>query len=1098
MVIGFHYKGVAMTATDRQPRLPRTVGLSALARISAGLSAALLLAGPPARAQDRAAAAEVPFPQGHAALGAIQGEVAAAAYGQLKWRLVGPFRGGWATMAAGISGNPDTFYFSAAGGGIWKTIDAGRTWRSVGDGLPPAIGALAVAPSAPDTIYVGTGQVSLRYDLTPGRGVFKSTDGGKTWKSLGLAATHDIGRIWVDPRNPDIVVVGALGHLFGPNSERGIYRSTDGGKTWTHALAINDETGVVDLAGDPANPSQLYAAAWQTRNYPWLDYFEPHAGPGSGVYRSTDGGVNWTRLAGNGWPTGPLGRIGIAVTHTAQGARVYATVDSKTEGGVWRSDDGGGHWTRVNSDAQVFGNAYFSRLVVDPRNPDVVYSAGQSIRRSTDGGKTWTIIKGAPGGDDYHFLWINPDHPDHWITGSDQGAVITVNDGKTWSSWYNQPTGQFYHLATDNRFPYWIYSGQQDSGTIGTASRSDYGALTFRDWHPVGGDERDYMVPDPDNADMVLGSGMGGRVSRYDATTGQVANVTPWPINTYGVRPTSAKYRFGWVTPLEFTRAKPRALLLGAQVLFRSTDEGDHWQIISPDLTGKKASAGDCNGQMTGEQANERARACGYGVISAIAPSPKSADLIWVGTDSGLIQLTRDGGQNWQNVTPPALKPWDKVSSLDASALDPATAYAAVDEHRLDVSRPRVLRTHDYGKTWTEVDRGLPAREFVPVVRADTVRNGLLYAGASEGAYVSLDDGDHWEPLQLNMPKAQVNDLLVHGDDLIAATQGRSIWVLDDVTPLRQLSSATLGAPAHLYAPAVAWRVHPNNNKDTPLPPETPEGRNPPAGAVIDYWLGKDTHGPVTLEIYSFTGQLVRRFSSAEAPSHSEGNRYFDEGWLRPAEGLSAAPGTHRFLWNLRYARPQAISYEYGIAAVYGEDTPTAIEGPFVLPGIYSVVLTIDGQLYRAPLVVQLDPRVHTSSADLRALLTFSQSLCAALERADTLYQAEKPAHDQLEALASRLNTEHGDRALLRDVEKLRDDMEGRGDDMSPETIAGRIGAIEADAESADTAPTPADSQVFDEQAQALDKAERAWQKDQPAIRQLNERLRRAHLHTIG
>jgi photosystem II stability/assembly factor-like uncharacterized protein len=1083
-----------MTTTDRQPRPPRTVGLSALAHISAWLGAALLAAGSPARAQNLAAAAEVPFPQGHAALGAMQGEVPRAAYAQLKWRLVGPFRGGWATMAGGVSGNPDTFYFAGAGGGVWKTIDAGRTWRPVGDSLPPAIGAIAIAPSAPDTIYVGTGQVSLRYDVTAGRGVFKSTDGGKTWKSLGLAATHDIGRIWVDPRNPDIVVVAALGHLFGPNSARGIYRSADGGKTWTHSLAINDETGAVDLASDPANPNQLYAAAWQTRDYPWLDYFEPHAGPGSGIYRSTDGGATWTRLAGNGWPTGPLGRIGIAVTHTAQGSRIYATVDSKTEGGVWRSDDGGDHWVRANSDAETFGNAYFSRLVVDPRNPDVVYSAGQSIRRSTDDGKTWMIIKGAPGGDDYHFLWINPEHPDHWITASDQGAVVTVNDGKTWSSWYNQPTGQFYHLATDNRFPYWIYSGQQDSGTIGTASRSNDGALTFRDWRPVGGDERDYMLPDPDNPDLVLGSGMGGRVSRYEATTGQVANVTPWPINTYGADPTGVKYRFGWVTPLEFTRAKPRALLLGAQVLFRSTDDGNHWDAISPDLTGKKTDADDCNGQVSGE----RARACGYGVISAIAPSPTSADLIWVGTDSGLIQLTRDGGQNWQDVTPPALKPWDKISSLDASPLDPATVYAAVDEHRLDDFRPRVLRTHDYGKTWKEIDAGLPAEEFVPVVRADTVRNGLLYAGASQGAYVSLDDGDHWEPLRLNMPKAQVNDLLVHGDDLIAATQGRSIWVLDDVTPLRQLSSTTLGAPAHLFAPAVAWRIHPDNNKDTPLPPETPEGQNPPAGAVIDYWLGKDTHGPVTLEIHSFTGQLVRRFSSDEAPSPIEGNRYFDEEWLKPAERLSAAPGTHRFLWNLRYERPQANSYEYSIAAVYGEDTPPAIEGPFALPGIYSVVLTVDGQRYQAPLVVQLDPRVHTSSADLRALLTFSQSLCAALERADTLYQAEKPAHDQLEALAGRLDTEHGDRALLHEVAELRDALGGRGEDTSPAEIGGRIGAIEADAESADTAPTPADSQVFDQETQALEKAERAWQKDQPTIRKLNERLRRAHLPAIG
>ncbi|HEX5460790.1 MAG TPA: hypothetical protein VFX20_12550 [Steroidobacteraceae bacterium] len=1079
-----------MTATDRRPQAPRAAGLSVLSLASTFLGLALMTCGSQARAQAVAAAAEVPFPQGRVGM---VGELPPAAYAQLKWRLVGPFRGGWATMAAGVPARPDTFYFSGAGGGIWKTRDAGRTWRSVGDSLPPAIGAFAIAPSAPDTIYVGTGQVSLRYDLAAGRGVFKSTDGGKSWKALGLTATRDIGRIWVDPRNPDIVIVAALGHLFGPNAQRGIYRSSDGGKTWVHALAINDETGVVDLASDPANPDLLYAAAWQTRDYPWLDYFEPHDGPGSGIYRSTDNGVTWTRLAGNGWPQGPLGRIGIAVTHTAQGTRIYATVASDTEGGVWRSDDRGDHWARVNSDAETFGNAYFSRLAADPRNPDVVYAAGQSIRRSSDAGKTWTIVKGAPGGDDYHFLWINPEHPDHWITGSDQGAVVTVNDGKTWSSWYNEPTAQFYHLAADNRFPYWIYSGQQDSGSVGTASRSDYGAITFRDWHPVGGDERDYMLPDPDNPDLVFGSGMGGRLSRYDATTGEVANVTPWPILTYGAKPTTVKYRYGWVTPMAFTPTQPHALLFGAQVLFRSTDEGNHWDIISPDLTGKEADAQNCEGQVSGEQA----RACGYGVISAIAPSPKTAGLIWVGTDSGLIQLTRDDGQHWQNVTPPTLKPWQKVSSLDASALDPATAYAAIDDHRLDEFHPHVLRTHDYGRTWKEVDSGLPAGQFVPVVRADTVRHGLLYAGTSEGVYLSLDDGDHWQTLQLNLPKAMVNDLLIHDHDLIAATQGRSIWVLDDVTPLRQLSAAVLSSPAHLFAPEVAWRVHPNNNKDTPLPPETPEGQNPPAGAVIDYWLGKDTQGPVTLEVYSFTGQLVRRFASDEAEPRIRAERYFDEEWLRPAERLSAAPGMHRFVWNLRYARPQAISYDYAIAAVFGEDTPTGLEGPFVLPGIYNVVLSVGGQQYRAPLVVQLDPRVHTSSADLHTLLTFSQSLDAALERASAAYEPKKAAHDALEAAARQLTAKHGDRTLLKAVEKLRDATAQRHDESDLGAISGRISALEADAESADRAPTPADQQVFEEESKALDQAVRAWHENQAAIAKLNPRLQHAGIPTI-
>ena len=1078
-----------MTMTDHRSRAPRTTGLSGFLQalgiaLIVGLAPPeVLRAVPAAAAQGIAPAAQAPFPE--------------AAYAQLRWRLVGPFRGGWATMASGAPGQPDTFYFSGAGGGIWKTDDAGRTWRSVGDSLPPAMGALAVAPSDPNTIYVGSGQVAPRYDVGSGRGVFKSTDGGKTWQPLGLAATRNIGRIWVDPNNPEVVVVAALGDLFGPNPERGVYLSTDGGKTWVHSLAINDDTGVVDLAADPTNPNLLYAAAWQVRERPWLSYFEPAVGPGSAIYRSTDGGATWTRLAGNGWPQGPLGRIGLAVTHTSQGTRIYATVDSKTEGGIWRSDDGGDHWQRVNADEGTFGNFYFARLTVDPRDPDVVYSAGQSIRRSTDGGKTWTIVKGAPGGDDYHFLWINPQHPDHWITASDQGAVVTVDDGRTWSSWYNQPTGQFYHVAADNRFPYWIYSGQQDSGTVGTASRSDYGAITFRDWHPVGGDERDYMVPDPDDPNLVFGSGMGGRVSRYDGTTGQVANVTPWPIGSYGERPTTVKYRYGWVTPLAFTPTKPHALLLGAQVLFRSTDEGNHWEVISPDLTGKRAGARDCNGQPADEQSNDEwAVACGYGVISAIAPSPRSANLIWVGTDSGLIQLTRDGGGHWQDVTPPTLKPWEKISAIDASALDPATAYVAVDDHRRDDFTPHVFRTHDYGKSWTEIDTGLPADEDVAVVRADPVRGGLLYAGTSDGVYLSLDDGDHWQSLRLNLPNARVNDLLVHGDDLIAATQGRAIWVLDDVTPLRQLSSAVLAAPAHLFAPEVAWRVHPNNNKDTPLPPETPEGQNPPAGAVIDYWLGQDTRGPVTLEIYNFKGQLVRQFASDETPPPIDANRYFDKEWLRPAAALSGAPGMHRFVWNLRYARPQAISYEYSIAAVFGEDTPTEVDGPFVLPGIYSIVLTADGQHYRAPLVVQLDPRVHTSSADLRALLTFSQSLCAALERASAIYRAESAAHDQLDALAKRLTAGRADRSLVSSVEMVSD-VTGAGDtDLG--RISARISAIEADAESADLAPTPADLAVLHLESGELHDAARAWQARQAAIRRLNVRLRRAHLPAVG
>ena len=1061
-----------------------------LALTLAGSSLLVCLALSAAPIQARQSAAHVPFPASNAF--AAGGPLPQSALQGLHWRLVGPFRGGWATMAAGVPQDPNTFYIGTAGGGVWKTVDAGRTWRPVGNELPPSIGAIAVAPSAPDTLYVGTGQVAPRYDVGGGQGVFKSTDGGATWQSLGLAATRHIGRIWIDPRNPEVVLVAALGHLYGPNRQRGIYRSSDGGKTWKHVLFINDQTGVVDLAADPTNPNVLFAAAWQMRDWPWLDYFEPHGGPGSGIYRSMDGGKTWTRLEGGGWPTGPLGRIGLAVTHTAQGTRIYAAVDSVKQGGIWRSDDGGNHWQRVNDDEDVFGNWYFARLAVDPRDPNVVYSAGRSVRRSSDGGRTWHVIKGAPGGDDYHFIWLNPLHRGHWIVAADQGAAVTVDGGRSWSSWYNQPTGQFYHLATDNRFPYWIYSGQQDSGTVALASRSDYGSLTFRDWHPVGGDERDYMVPDPDDPSLVFGSGLGGRVTRWNAHTGQVANVSPYPVNSYGANPLKVKYRYGWVTPLVFTPTQPHALLLGAQVLFRSADLGRTWQVISPDLTGAVAGTTGCSKAATGELARE----CGFGVISAIAPSPSTSGEIWVGTDSGLIQLTRDGGKHWENVTPPELAPWEKVSSLSASRLDPATAYAAVNDRRRDDYRPHVFSTHDYGRTWREIDSGLPPGQQVKAVAADPLRSGLLYAGTTEGVFVSFDDGGHWQPLSLNLPKVRVSDLLVHGNDLIAATEGRAIWVLDDVTPLRQLSAAVLDAPAHLFAPEVAFRVHPNNNRDTPLPPSTPQGQNPPAGVPIDYWLGTGAHGPVTLAIYNFQGRLVRRFSSDEAPQPIQADRYFAKYWLRPGKRLSAAPGMHRFVWNLRYARPPAISYHYSIAAVYGENTPTTVEGPFVLPGIYRIVLTVDGQQYRAPLVVRLDPREHVSTADLRELLSFSQKACAGLARAKTLYEAQMPAHRALAKLVADIRAGSGPRRLLAPIERLSAATDVKGP-KGLTALNGQIGSLEADAESADVAPTAAAQSALAASLSSLGQAARRWQASELQIRRLEGTLRRAGLTPV-
>lgn len=896
-------------------------------------------------------------------------------FSDLQWRLVGPLRAGWGTCASGVPGEPETFYFGAADGGVWKTRDAGRTWNPLfQDQDSASIGDLGVARGNPKILYVGTGQVTTRWDVVSGTGVYRSNDGGQTWERRGLAETRHIGRLWIDPRNPDVVLVAALGHIFGPNPERGVFRTEDGGKSWRKVLFVNEDSGAVDLAVDSMAPDTVFASTWQMRHYPWQAYFTPGVGPGSGIFKSLDGGRTWTRLT-DGLPTVPLGRIGLAAAPGSGGQRVYATIDAGKESGVYRTDDGGAHWRRVNSTASLAG-AYFASLVVHPKNPDTVYVMGQSIRVSTDGGTTFTFLRGAPGGDDYHYLWIDPEQPERMITAADQGTVITVNGGASWSSWYNQPTGQFYHVATDDRFPYWIYSGQQDSGTVAVASRSDYGQLTFRDWHPVGGDERDYDIPFPGDPDVVFGSGLGGKVTRWDARTGQVRNVSPWPVSSYGQRPTTVRYRTTWITPMAISKVPPHAIYLGMQVLFRSTNQGETWETISPDLTGAvpgKAKDAECGGNV----AVEKARACGYGVISTIAPSPLEKDLVWVGMDDGLIQLTRDGGKTWNDVTPKEVADWGRVAQIDASAVSPGTAYAAVDRHRLDDLRPYAFVTHDYGKTWRAINAGLPQDAYVLVVRQDPVKPELLFAGTRRGVYASLDDGAGWQPLQLNLPTSGVNDLTIHGNDLIAATEGRAIWALDDYTPLRHA-----GSQPGLLPPAMAYRLGANQNRDTPLPLDEPRTFNPPTGAVIDYILPAAVKEPVTLEIVDGQGRTVRRFASDETPKRAGAGQYFDDDWLQPLEPLPARPGHNRFVWNLRTERPRALDYDYSIAAVPGADTPEVPQGMFVLPGQYEVRLTVGGRTQSQPLTVALDPRVHISAADLAAQRGFYDAVSKALEEA--------------------------------------------------------------------------------------------------------------------
>lgn len=932
----------------------------------------------------------------------------------LKWRMIGPFRGGRTVGASGNAAQPNVFYIGVNNGGVWKTTDYGRTWNPIFDDQPTgSIGDVAVAPSDPNVVYVGSGEGLQRPDLSVGDGVYKSIDAGKTWQHMGLSEGRQIGGLSVDPTNANRVFVAVLGHPYGPNKERGVYRTTDGGKTWQQVLYVDENTGAMQVTVDPTDPNIVYADMWAGRLAPWENGI--WSGPGSGLFKSTDGGTTWKQLK-NGLPGTAEGleRIGFCIAPSDHN-RLYAVVNANPQnGGIYRSDNGGESWTRVNSDLRLWdrGND-FAEIKVDPKNKDIVYDANVVTWKSKDGGATWGAFKGAPGGDDYHRLWINPDRTDVILLASDQGAGITTNGGVTWSSWYNQPTAQMYHVSADNDFPYNVYSGQQESGSVGIASRGNAGAITFRDWAPVGADEYGYVVADPKDPNIVYG----GRISRHDKRTGQTQNIAP-----------GEKYRVLRTAPVVFSPVDNKTLYFAGNILFKTQDGGNSWKVISPDLSRTKYDVPECIGIYSSDSFATMQR---RGVIYTVAPSPLDSNIIWAGTDDGLIHITKDGGKTWTDVTPPALTSWSKISLMDASHTDKLTAYAAVNRIRLDDMHPHIYRTKDGGKTWKEITNGLPD-DPVNVVKEDPIRKGMLFAGTERAVYVSFDEGEHWQSLRMNMPATSIRDLVIKDDDIVIGTHGRSFWIMDDITSLRQIGNAPNSTA--LYKPQLSTRVRWNMYPDTPMPQDEPVGENPPDGAIIEYYL-KDA-GDVMLDIYDAGGKLVRHYSSRDT-MYAIPKSNIPEYWIRPQNILSGTAGAHRFVWDMHYA-PLNVPPDYPISAIY-ENTAPSYTSPWVMPGEYLVKLTVNGivHFHTQPLLIRMDPRVKTSRVALQQQHDLSYTCYADIQKCMTV--------------GSQLD------GIVKALEK------GGGEDLSKRaaTLRGKFGSVNrllhhvfGNLQAADVAPT--------------------------------------------
>ncbi len=975
-------------------------------------------------------------------------------YQAMRWRCIGPYRGGRVTAVAGVSSQPYVYYFGATGGGVWKTQDGGLSWRNISDRFfkTGAVGAVAVSEWDPNVVYVGTGETQMRGNVSHGDGVYKSTNGGKTWTNIGLRETRHIARIRIHPKNPDLIYVAALGHVYGDNEQRGVFRSVDGGKTWEKILYRDDKTGAVDIILDPLNPRVVYAALWEFFRTP---YSLSSGGSGSGLFKSTDGGDGWKEISRNtGLPKGLLGKIGITAS-AAKPDRLWAIIEAD-DGGVFLSDDAGESWTRVNKERRLRQRAfYYTRIYADPKDADTVYVLNTGLYRSVDTGRTYRSIR-VPHGDN-HDLWIDPNNPNRMINSNDGGANVTYNGGLSWTAQDTQPTAQFYHVTTDNHFPYRVYGAQQDNSTVRIASRTTGWGIDRPDWHSVGGGESGHIAPRHDDPEVVYAGSYGGHITRWDSKTGQSRIITAWPDNPMGWGAAELKYRYQWTAPILVSRFDSNVLYHAAQVLFKTTNEGQSWDIISPDLTtNDKSKQQSSGGPITKDNTSVEY----YCTIFALAESFEDPDLLWAGTDDGLVHITKDGGKSWQNITPKELPKWSLISMIELSTFDPATAYLAVDRHELDDFKPYIYKTEDYGKTWKRITSGMPEDAFVRVVREDPERQGLLYAGTETGVFVSFDDGTHWQSLQLNLPIVPVHDMVVKEEDLVVATHGRSFWILDDLTQLHQITDEVAEADVFLFKPRSAYRMRGGSFARPGF------GQNPPSGSVIYYYFKEKPKQEVILEFLDMEGNLIKKYSSkARAKPEPTGRSRFRGGGF---QRLNVKKGMNRFIWNMRYADAERVPR----AILWGG----MLSGPLAVPGTYQVRLIVGEESLTQTWEWKKDPRLSTTQEDFQEQFDFLVQIRDKITEVNRNINRLRAVKNQLDALAKKVKDHEKGKAIIKEARRLKDKLktvedvliqsksESRQDPLNyPILLDNKIAALAGVVSRADAKPTDQAYEVFKE-----------------------------------